>query len=64
MVALPYFDNFSTWDQNQKQNVNGAFESFAENIVENFLLPLRSFVCEDPTTDAHVIVLDTGLHTY
>ncbi|EFE41037.1 conserved hypothetical protein [Trichophyton verrucosum HKI 0517] len=39
-VALSFFDDFSTWDQNQKEDVNRASEKFAEYIVENFLLPL------------------------
>ncbi|QSS61016.1 hypothetical protein I7I51_05823 [Histoplasma capsulatum] len=38
-VVLSFFNGFSSWDQNQKQNANGAIESFAEYIVENFLLP-------------------------
>ncbi|KMP02204.1 hypothetical protein CISG_06189 [Coccidioides immitis RMSCC 3703] len=46
--ALSFFDNFSTWDQNQKQNVNSAFESFARYIVENFLLPLRASSMKTP----------------
>lgn len=41
-VALSFFDDFSTWDQSQKEDVNGASEKFAEYIVENFLLPRMS----------------------
>ncbi|QSS55924.1 hypothetical protein I7I53_03944 [Histoplasma capsulatum var. duboisii H88] len=47
-VVLSFFDGFSSWDQNQKQNANGAIESFAEYIVENFLLPLRASSVKTP----------------
>ena len=41
-VVLSFFDDFSTWDQNQKKDANAASEKFAEYIVENFLLPRMS----------------------
>ncbi|EGE08746.1 hypothetical protein TEQG_08814 [Trichophyton equinum CBS 127.97] len=47
-VALSFFDDFSTWDQSQKEDVNGASEKFAEYIVENFLLPLRASSVKTP----------------
>ncbi|OAL62626.1 hypothetical protein A7C99_5008 [Trichophyton rubrum] len=47
-VALSFFDDFSTWDQNQKEDVNRASEKFAEYIVENFLLPLRASSAKTP----------------
>ncbi|OAL75678.1 hypothetical protein A7D00_1278 [Trichophyton violaceum] len=47
-VALSFFDDFSTWDQNQKEDVNRASEKFAEYIVENFLLPLRASSVKTP----------------
>ncbi|OJD14934.1 hypothetical protein ACJ73_09027 [Blastomyces percursus] len=47
-VALSFFDDFSTWDQNKKKDANGASEKFAEYIVENFLLPLRASSVKTP----------------
>lgn len=53
-VVLSFFDGFSSWDQNQKQNANGAIESFAEYIVENFLLPRMPSVYTSPPPESYV----------
>ncbi|EER37830.1 conserved hypothetical protein [Histoplasma capsulatum H143] len=53
-VVLSFFDGFSSWDQNQKQNANGAIESFAEYIVENFLLPRMPSIYTSPPPESYV----------
>ncbi|KAL2382611.1 hypothetical protein RJ035_006036 [Blastomyces gilchristii] len=53
-VALSFFDGFSSWDQNQKQNADGAIESFAEYIVENFLLPRMLSIYTSPPPESYV----------
>ncbi|OJD27727.1 hypothetical protein ACJ73_00874 [Blastomyces percursus] len=47
-VALSFFDDFSAWDQNQRKDANAAFEKFAEYIVEDFLIPLRTSSVKTP----------------
>lgn len=47
-VALSYFESFTgdqSIDPSKSISVKGALESFAENIVDNFLLPRMNVPC-------------------
>ncbi|CAK44086.1 uncharacterized protein An01g11840 [Aspergillus niger] len=50
-VALSYFESFTgdqSIDPSKSMFIKGALESFAENIVDNFLLPLRASSSKTP----------------
>ena len=40
--TLSYFDDWAEWDPEQINDLNNAIETFAEFIVDNFLLPCLS----------------------
>lgn len=44
MVYLADFDDISSWDSQKLSHVKAAIETFAEYIVENFLLPRMGYL--------------------
>lgn len=44
MVYLADFDDISSWDSQKLSKVKAAIETFAEYIVENFLLPRMGYL--------------------
>ncbi|KAI9042192.1 HNH endonuclease signature motif containing protein [Aspergillus affinis] len=53
MAALvSYFDDFDSWDSQQKSDLTNAIEDFAENFITHFLLPIKSGKTPQPTAES------------
>ncbi|KAJ5405891.1 hypothetical protein N7465_007175 [Penicillium sp. CMV-2018d] len=55
--ALVFFEGFSSWEPEQINKLHEGLESFAEYLVENFLLPLRASSVKTPQPTPTVLSL-------